>query len=264
MAKKKLTEKQKKKLAEKLKKSKVKENILPKLKKEKDSKFVKEVEKDTNLIPTSDLNTEIRLHTRKTKRKKGEIQSQKNRIKALEKENKIIVNKRKALEEEFVFADEKRKAEIKLLLAKPDYKKKDLFQDKNLLKYMEGKDFDYVINDGFKKYRLNTKDLKKYWKKGQDATLPILKKMEKDSKEAIKHFDNLIKKEKKTASKARMKKLRRIRDGLKNKLEHTIQKNIEAVETGNSKVLDEFNEEGEKAYSLLFEVVGFSINRVGI
>lgn len=259
MAKKKPT---KKELLKKLKKAKVGKDLSD-YKKGKDSLFRKKAEKATFVV-SSDLNPEVRSHTKKTKGKPGEIKAQKNRIKQLEKENRKIKQKRKDLENEYAFADDKRKKEIDKLLDKPDYQPKDLFQDKNLLRYLEGKDFYYVVDDGFKKYKISTKEFKKYWKKGQDVTLPILKRMKKENEETIKKFQKLIEKEKNTATKARMKKLKRILKGLEDKLEHTIEKNIEAIETGNMKVLDEINDEGEKAYSLLFKVVGFSIDRIGI
>lgn len=253
----------KKQLLDRLKKSKVKEKSLSYYKKEKDSKFRKEA-RNESFITVTDLNTEIRLKSKELKSKKGDIQSQKNKIKFLEKENKKITEKRKDLEEEYNFSDEDRKKEIKKLLDKPDYKKKNLFIDKNLLKALEGKDFYFVINDGFKKYKINTKELKKYWKKGKDASIPILKRIELDVKNSIKQFNKLIKKEKNTASKARMKKLKRIKSGLEDKLKHTVRKNIEALETGDTKLLDDYSDKGEKAYSLLFKVIGFNIDRIGI
>lgn len=258
--KKKLTKKQ---LVKKLNKATVKEIGLPELKKIKDTKFRKEARSES-LVPITDLNTEIRLKPKNLKGNKGDIQAQKNKIKFLQKENRKVAIKARDLKEEYPFASPERQKEINRLLKTPDYKQKDIFIDKNYLKALEGKDFDFIVNDGFKTYKLNTKELKKYWKKGQDVSLPILQKMEKDTKEAITHYEKLIKKEKKTASKQRLKKLNRIKDGLKKKLDHTIKKNIEAVKTGNMKVLDEYNTEGEKAYSLLFKVVGWSIDRIGI
>ena len=88
--------------------------------------------------------------------------------------------------------------------------------------------------------------------------------MKLHSEKSIKEYESLIKKEKKTASPSRMKKLKRILNGLKNKLNDVIEKNIEAIETNNMKVLDEENKKGEKYYSILFRVVGFSIDRIGI
>lgn len=265
MAKKKKKALTKKQLAERLKKARVVEQEqLENLKKSKDVKFRKEIEKSTTLVPITDLNSEVRKKSRKSKSSKGNISAQRNRLRALEKENKKIVAKAKALKDEYPFVDDERKKEIKKLLEKPDYKKKDLFNDKNLLKYLEGKDFDFVIDDGFKKYRINTKEFKKKWKKGEDISAIILRGTKKDLDKSLKHYNKLIEKEKNTASKARLKSLRRIRDGLKNKLKHTVDKNIEAIESGNLKALDEYNDQGEKAYSLLFRVIGFSIDRVGI
>lgn len=258
--KKKLTKKQ---LLDRLKKSKVKEKSLSDYKKEKDSKFRSEARKES-LITVTDLNAEIRLKPKELKYKKGEIQAQKNKIKFLKKENKKINEKRKDLEEEYPFADIDRKVEIKKLLEKPDYKKKDLFTDRNLLKALEGKNFDFVINDGFEKYKINLREFKKYWKKGKDAGIIILKRLELNIKYSIKDFNELIKKEKNTASKSRMKKLKRIKSALEDKLLYTVRKNIEVLETGNTKLFDEYNDKGEKAYSLLFKVVGFNIDRIGI
>lgn len=253
----------KKELLKRLKRAKVKESPLVKLKKKKDKSFRKEAYKES-LVTSLDLNADIRLHTKKAKGTKGEIQALKNKIKVLRKDNAKIRAKRKQLEEEYVFSDEEGKKRIEKLLDKPDYKEKDLFTDLNLLKYFEGKDFEYVVNDGFEKYKIKSSEFKKIWKKGGDASLPILKKMKSDAEQSIIHYEKLISKEKKTASKPRMKKLKRILTGLKDKLKHVIDKNIEAIETGNTNVLDEYNEQGEKAYSLLFKVVGFSIDRIGI
>lgn len=255
--KKKLT---KEEIAKQLKRAKRVEKSLSDYKKNKDKTFRKHASEEL-LLPSSDLNTEIRKNTQKRKSKKSEIEAQQNRISALQRDNRKIQTKINDLKNEYAFADDERKREIDKLLKSPDYRKRDLSNERNLLNYLQNKDFDYVINDGFKKYKINTRELKKYWKSGQDATLPILKKMQREARVAVRHFDNLIKKEKNTATRARMKKLKRIRDGLKNKLQHTIDKNIDALESGNMNVLDEYNEQGEKAYSILFRVVGFSIDK---
>lgn len=266
MAKKKIKSKRKlsnKEIAAKLRKAKLSEKSLKEHKKEPDKKFRREAKKEA-LLPITDLNAEVRLHTKQSKASKSEIESQKNKIKFIEKENKKLSSKRNKLEKRYKKAKPSEKRDITKQLKSPEYQKKDVDKEKNLLNYLEGKDFDYIINDGFRRFKVNTKELKKVWKKGDDISLPILKEMEKDTQEAIKHYQKLIDKEKKTASKARMKKLNRIKKGLQDKLEHVISQNIKAVETGNMKELDEYNDKGEKAYSLLFKVVGFNIDRIGV
>lgn len=253
-----------KQIAKKLKSAKRVEKSLQDLKKSKDVYFRNRAINEESLLPVTDLNAEIRSKSKQLKGKKSDIKAQQNKVKKLESNNRKINKKRKQLEKQYEFEDEEGKKLIEKELKSPDLRTKDLFIDKNYLKALQGKDFDYIINDGFKKYRINVKDLKKYWNKGGDATLPILKKMQKDAKVAIKYYDKLIKKEKNVSSKARLKKLNRIKSALENKLSHTIDKNIEAIETGNMKALDEYNEQGEKAYSLLFRVVGFSIDKATV
>lgn len=259
MAKKKID---KKEIAKQLKHAVVVESLKD-YKTSKDKTFRKHAS-DESLLPATDLNTEIRAKVKRLRGTKKQIEAQQNKLYALQQQNKKIKSNVKKLEQERIKATPERKKEIDKLLKSPDYKTKDLFKEKNYLKALQGKNFDYVVNDGFKTYRVNVKDLQKYWKQGGDATLPILKKMEKDNEQAIKHYKNLLKKEAKTATKQQLKKWRRILNALETKLAHTIKKNIQAIETNNTKHLDEYNESGEKAYSILFEVIGFNVNRIGI
>jgi hypothetical protein len=246
-----------------LREAQKKEIQLSDYKKLADKKFRNEAEKES-FISSSSLNSEIRENTKQKKATKGEIQRAKNEITHYSTRNKKIKENVKQLKEEYVFSDDERKKEIERLLEKPDYKEKDLFTLKNNLKKLEGKDFDYIVDNGFEKYKINTKELKKNWKQGDDVTLPILRKMKTDSEKAINHYKKLIQKEKKTASKEKMKKLKRILTGLEEKLNNVIEKNIEALETGDMSILDEYDENGEKYYSILFKVVGYRIDRIGI
>lgn len=257
--KKKLTNKQ---IAARLKKARVVKS-LPEIKKIKDKKFRTEAEKES-LIPSINLNSEIRLRARKKKAKPGQIRAQQNKIRELQNQNKRIKTKRADLELEYPFVDDERKREIDRLLNSPDYRLKDLFIQKNILKQLQGKDFDFIVDDGFEKYKINSREFKRYWKRGDDASIPILKRMQRNTKKTIKYYRDLIKKQEKTASKSELKKMKRILNGLENKLLFTIEKNIEALETGDTTVLDEYNESGEKSYSILNRVIGFSIDRIGI
>lgn len=237
---------------------------LQELKKSKDVHFRNRAEKEESLLPVSDLNAEIRSKGKRLKGNKKDIQQQRSKIKQLEKDNKKISDKRKALEQEYPFVEDARKKEIERLLNSPDYRKKNLSNEKNILKAIEGKPFDFVVDDGFKVYKISSKEFEKKWKKGEDVSLIVLKHMQKNTKETIKHYTNLIKKEGKTASKAQLKKWNRIKDALQKKLTHTIQKNIDAIENDDMSELDEYSEDDEKAYSILFRVVGFKIDRIGI
>jgi len=246
-----------------LREAQKKEIQLSDFKKLTDKKFRSEAEKESFTTSTS-LNSEIRQNISKRKGSKEQIKSAQNEIKNYADKNKVIRKSIKQLKEEYVFSDDKGKERIKKLLEKSEYKTKDLFTLKNNLNKLQGKDFSYIVDNGFKKYKINTKELKKDWKNGQDITLPILKQMKKDSEKTIKDYKKLINKEKKTATPARMKKLKRIVAGLENKLNNVIEKNIQAIETGDMKVLDDYNDNGEKVYSILFRVVGYNIDRVGI
>jgi len=220
--------------------------------------------KAQSLSPVTDLNAEIRQKVKTSKGTKERIDIQKNRIRLLEKDNKKIRDKKRALEQQLPFQDDKGKKKIETELKKPDYKTISIARAKNKLKRLQGKDFNFYVDDGFKIYKVNTKTIKSAWKRGEDATLLILKKMGSHSEQALKYWNERIKKEKTTATRAEMKKYRRIRDGIQKKLNHTIQQNIAAVETGNMSELDEINEDDEKAYSLLFKVIGEDIDRIGI
>jgi len=231
------------------------------LKKSKDFYFRRRAKQQT-LAPVTDVNLEIRQKVKTIKGTKKQVQSQKNKIKSLEKENRKTRDKIKELEVRFTFEDDEGKKRIEEDLKQ--YRIKSLVLEKNQLRALEGKDFNFVVDDGFKRYFINTRELKKYWKKGKDASILILKKMGKNTEEAISYYANLIEKEKNTASKSRMKKLNRIKDGLVKKLRHTIKQNIAAVESGDMSELDEVSDDDEKSYSLLFKVVGVNIDRIGI
>lgn len=247
--KKKLTNAQ---IAKQLRAAKIVKSIEDK-KKSNDKKF-RVVADNNGLTPSINLNSEIRAKTTKRKANAGQIRAQKNRVKELNQ-------KRKDLEREYPFVEDERKAEIERQLKTNEQK---LFTQKNILKQFEGKNFDFIVDDGFKKYKINSRELKKYWKTGHDASIPILKRMQKNNNQAIKEYKQLIQKKKRTATPAEMKKLKRILNGLENKLAFTIEKNIQALETGDASYLDEISENGEKAYSILNRVVGFNIDRVGI
>lgn len=249
-------------IARSLKRAKRVEPI-EKVKTKRDKTFRTRAE-NTGLTPSISLNAEIREKVQKRKATRGQIKAQENRIKDIQRTNKKIRERRADLELEYPFVDEKRKKEIERLLNSAEYKERDLFTQRNVLKQMRGQNFDFIVDDGFKKYKINSSELKKYWKRGGDASLPILKRMQKNNNEAIRHYKKLINEKKKTASRAEMKKLRRILNGLENKLAFTIEKNIQALETGDSSHLDEISENGEKAYSILNRIVGFNIDRVGI
>lgn len=236
---------------------------ISKSKSKRDSAFRKRGE-DNGLTPTINLNSEIRSRVQRKRATKGQIKVQQNKIADIQRQNKKILERRKDLELEYPFTDDARKREIERLLNSREYREQDLFTQKNVLKQMRGENFDFIVDDGFKKYKINSRELKKYWRTGGDASLPILKRMQRNNNEAIRHYKKLINEKRKTASRAEMKKLRRILNGLENKLAFTIQKNIQAVETGDSSYLDEISETGEKAYSILNRVVGFSIDRQAI
>lgn len=234
------------------------------LKKSKDVYYRKRAEREEALLPSTDLSSEMRMRKKILKGTKKQIQNQKENIKYLEKENRKISQKIKSLEAEYPFVEDARKKEIEKILNSPDLRKKNLSEQKNYLKALEGKPFDFIIDDGFKVYKINSREFEKGWKKGEDASLPILKKMKENTKATIKQYEQMIKKEEKTASKARMKKLRRIKESLEKKLAHTIQKNIDAIEEDDMSELDEISEDDEKAYSILFRIVGLRIDRIGI
>lgn len=238
---------------------------LEKLKKKKDSKYRKEAYNEA-LTPVTDLNAEIR-QSMVNIQDEGAIQAQINSIKADEKENYKRAYKAHKLRKEQVTTarfNEARVKEIDKELKKPDYKPIDTSAKKNYLKALQGKNYNIIIDDGFKKYAINTKEFKEYFKKGQDASLPILKNMRVHANEAIEFYRKQIEDRKNTATKGEMRRLVRIKDSLEKKLTFTIDKNIQAMETGNAKVLDDISDSGDKAYSILFKVVGFSIDRIGI
>lgn len=232
-------------------------------KSEKDKKFRQYAEQES-LIPTTNLNAEIRSRATRKRASKGQIKSQQNKINDLTRQNKRIKQKREDLELEYPFVDDERKKEIERILKSPDYQLKDLFTQKNILKQLQGREFDFIVDDGFEKYKINSREFKKVWKRGGDASIIILKRMQRNTKRAIKQYKQLIERSKKTASRAELKKLNRILNGLENKLQFTIEKNIESLQTHDASHLDEYNDSGEKAYSILNRVIGFSIDRVGI
>lgn len=254
---KKLTNKQ---IAAKLRKARVVKS-LPEYKTSRDKTFRKHAQQES-LIPTTSLNAEIRERATKRKRaSKGQIKTQEDKIKELTRQNKKIKQRREDLELEYPFVDDERKREIERLLKSPDYQTRDLFTQKNILKQMRNENFDFVVDDGFQKYKINTREFKKQWARGDDASLVILKRMQRNAKKAINEYKALIKK---TKDKNELKKLNRILNALQNKLSFTIEKNIQALETGDTSVLDETNDNGDKAYSILNRIVGFSIDRIGI
>lgn len=236
---------------------------LPELKKSKDVYFRKRARTQV-LSPVTDLNTEIKQAVKTAKGTKEQIEKQKRIIKSVERKNRDILKDKKEIERRYPFEDEQGKAKIDIKLRKPEYKTTSVALAKNKLKSLEGKEFNFIIDDGFKIYKINTKQLKAVWKKGGDVTLIILKKMGRNSEEALRYWNARIEKEKKTAKKSELKKYRRIRDGIQKKLNHTIKQNIEAIESGDLSALDEENEEDEKAYSLLFKMVDLQIDRIGI
>lgn len=233
------------------------------LKKSKDVYFRRRA-KDQSLAPVTDLNAEIRQKVKTAKGTKREIKNIENALRSEERKNRAIRKERKELKARFEFEDEIGKAIIEENLRKPDYKTKDLSEIKNRLRAAQGKNFDFTVDDGFKKYKVNTKTLKKIWKKGGDASIVILKKMQTNTDESLEFYKATLAKEKKTAPKSRIKKLNRIIKGLEKKLAYTIKQNIEAIETGDLSELDEISDEDEKAYSILFKVVGNRIDRIGI
>lgn len=233
------------------------------LKKSKDVYFRRRAKLQA-LAPTTDLNLEMRQKVKTIKGTKKQVQSQKNKIKSLEKKNRSIRKNAIELEKRYEFEDEEGKKQIETQLNSPDFKTLNLSDEKNKLRALEGKDFYFKVDDGFKIYNINTKDLKKYWRKGKDASIVILKKMKKNASESIDYYNKIIQKEKNTASKERLKKLNNIKNGLEKKLKYTIDKNIDAVESGDLSELDEISDEDEKAYSLLFKVVDTKIDRIGI
>jgi hypothetical protein len=266
MAKKKTKSKRKltnKQIAEKLRASKRAPKSLHELKTINDKRFVNAAERES-LIPSTSLNAEIRSRVQKRKASRGQIKAQQNKIAELTKQNKRIKSKRADLELEYPFVDDERKQEIERILKSPDYRLKDLFTQKNILKQMRNENFDFIVDDGFKKYKINTREFKREWARGGDASIIILKRMQRNTKTAIREYEKLIKDKKKTASRAELKKYNRILNGLKNKLSFTIEKNIEALQTGDSSHFDEYNDNGDKSYSILNRVIGFNIDRIGI
>lgn len=250
-------------IARRLKRARVVKSLHD-LKNEKDKKFRDNALRES-LIPTSSLNAEIRSRvTRKRRATKNQIRNQKKRIDELTKQNRRIKQMRDELELEYPYVEDERKREIERLLKSPDYQMRDTFTQKNLLKQMQNRDFDFVVDDGFEKYKINTREFKKQWRNGNDASIVILKRMQRNTKRAIKKYENEIKQKQKTATKQELKKLNRIVDALKNKLSFTIEKNIESLQTGDSKLLDDYNERGDKSYSILNRVIGFNIDRIGI
>lgn len=233
------------------------------LKKSRDVYFRKRA-KSQALDPTTDINAEMRLVVKQAKGNPREIQEQKNTIKEAEKKNRAIRDDVRELENRYEFEDPEGKKKIEDELKKPEYVTKDISYEKNALRALEGKEFDFIVDDGFKKYKINTRQIKKIWKEGGDASIIILRKLKQNTKKAVAFYKGVIEKEQKTASKARMKKLNRIKDGLEKKLKYTIDQNIEAIESGDMSELDEISDDGEKAYSLLFKIVDFNIDRVGI
>lgn len=221
--------------------------------KESDKRFRK-IADNSGLTPSINLNAEIRQKATRKRANAGQIRAQKNRVRELQQKNRDLKN-------EYPFTEDERKREIERQLKTNEQK---LFTQKNILKQYEGKNFDFIVDDGFKKYKINSRELKKYWRTGGDASIPILKRMQRNNNAAIRDYKKLIQQKKKTATPAEMKKLKRILNGLENKLAFTIEKNIQALETGDASYLDEVNEFGEKAYSILNRVVGFNIDRVGI
>lgn len=252
MAKKKKKKLTNKEIAKKLRDARIVKSIED-AKSSKDKKFRK-IADAQGLTPTINLNSEIRAKTRRKKATKSEIASQKSRVRELQQKNRD-------LKREYPFTDDKRKAEIERTIKINEQR---LFNQKNVLKQLEGKDFDFIVDDSFKKYKINSREFKKVWKAGGDVSLLIMKKMQKGNNATIKQYKKLIEQKKKTATRAEMKKLKRILNGLENKLAFTIQQNIKALETGDASYLDEISETGEKAYSILNRVVGFSIDKVGI
>lgn len=253
----------KKQIAKKLKNAKRVTKSIDELKKTNDKKFVARAENES-LIPSTNLNAEIRERATRKRATKNQIIAQKNKIDELTRQNKKIKQRREDLELEYPFTDDERKREIERLLKSPDYQLRDLFTQKNILKQMRGENFDFIVDDGFEKYKINSREFKKQWKIGGDASLPILKRMRRNALKSIKYYKQLIEKSKKSASRVELKKLNRILNGLQNKLLFTIEKNIDALKTGDMSNLDEYNDNGEKAYSILNRVIGFSIDRIGI
>lgn len=253
----------KQELLQKLREAKRKEKQLSDYKQEKDSVYRKKAREEV-LTPVTDLNADIRRVIKTIKGTKGEIVEVKDEIKKIQNKNRENGKKAAQLKKEYPFVSQKRKKEIDRLLGTPDYRQKDASKEKNRLAALQGKDFNFIVDDGFKRHKINTKDIKKIWKKGGDVSLPILKKMKLETEEAIVYYNDLIKKEKKTATKQRMKKLLRIRDGLKNKLDWTLKQNIKAIETGNLKELDKVSDKGEKAYSMIFKVIDVEIDKITI
>lgn len=253
----------KQELLQKLREAKRKEKQLSDYKQEKDSVYRKKAREEV-LTPVTDLNADIRRVIKTIKGTKGEIAEVKDEIKKIQNKNRENGKKAAQLKREYPFVSQKRKKEIDRLLGTPDYRQKDASKEKNRLAALQGKDFNFIVDDGFKRHKINTKDIKKIWKKGGDVSLTILKKMKLETEEAIVYYNGLIEKEKKTATKQRMKKLRRIRDGLKNKLDWTLKQNIKAIETGNLKELDKVSDKGEKAYSMIFKVIDVEIDKITI
>lgn len=242
-----------------------KRKTIQELKKSQDVYFRKRA-KQNLLIPTTDINSELRIRVKNIKGSKGKVKEQKQKIKAYEKQNNRIKNQIRKLKEEQVKkkTSKKRKAEIELELKKPEYRTKSLSIERNYLKALEGKNFDLLVNDGFKDRKINTKKLKQIWKKGEDSALILLKGLKEETQKLILQYDKMLKSEKQTASKSRLKKLRKVKAALEDKLKFTIEKNIKAIESGNPKYLDQINDKGDKAYSLLWRIVGFNLDRVGI
>lgn len=239
------------------------ESELDKLKKQKDEEFRNEAKKEV-LVPLTDLNAEIRQHIQSLKGNPAKIERQRLEVNKIEKENNRIRYQIKKLRKEQQTADDERKLEIEIILGKPEYKTKSAADAKNLLNALEGKDFNFRVNDLFERYNINTKEFKKYWERGEDATIVLLKKMQENNDDAIRYYEREIERLKNTATKGELKRLNRIKTALGEKLSFIIEKNIEAIETGDKSVLDDESDGGDKAYSILVKLVGLSIDRIGI
>lgn len=131
--------------------------------------------------------------------------------------------------------DEKLKAdELKII---------PIFQEKNHLNMLKGKDFWHIIDNGFKVRKTKNST----FLKSKNPSLLIARKLKRDIKEAIEQTEEKI--GSKNITRAEKRRLTKIRDVLKGKLTDKININIKALKAGNMNILDEGADLGYDSFS---------------